>query len=160
MNKGRKQTPEHSRKIVEARRRNNPAWHSETSKARMATTMRTIALERYKAGLKNFGFQKGNKINYKGGRCVTKNGYIEIYSPEHPDVQKRQRKYILEHKLVMEKHLGRYLTAGENVHHLNGVRDDNRIENLELWIKPQPIGMRAQDAVIWAEEILKKYKDI
>jgi len=61
------------------------------------------------------------------------------------------------HRIVMEAHLGRELLPGENVHHLNGVRDDNRIENLELWDKPQPYGIRATDALAWAREIIELY---
>jgi hypothetical protein len=85
-------------------------------------------------------------------------GYMMVRAAGHPRADKAR--YVFEHVLVMEEMLGRYLLPGENVHHRNGIRDDNRPENLELWTRPQPAGIRASDAVAWAREILARYEGI
>jgi hypothetical protein len=67
--------------------------------------------------------------NWRGGRPWCSSGYILILSPDHP--HQNCRGYVLEHRLVMEAHLGRTLLPTEVVHHINGIVDDNRIENLQ-----------------------------
>ncbi len=86
---------------------------------------------------------------WKGGKTINSDGYIQIYQGGG--------KYAMEHRLIMEKHLGRLLSADENVHHMNGQKDDNRIENLELWCRSQPAGQRITDLVEWARKILSRY---
>ena len=83
--------------------------------------------------------------NWHGGRCKLARGYIDVWCPDHPSRANTKKPYVLEHRLVMEKVLGRYLLSNEQVHHKNGIRDDNRIENLELWSIQQPPGQRANE---------------
>lgn len=75
------------------------------------------------------------KKSKKGGRISVRSGYIYVYSPDHPISKSRVTKYIPEHRLIMESHLGRVLDSNEIVHHKNGVKDDNRIENLEIVLR-------------------------
>ncbi len=66
---------------------------------------------------------------WKGGRFIIE-GYVYVYAPNHP--KKTLGRYVREHRLVMEKKLGRYLEDWEVVHHINGIKNDNRLENLQL----------------------------
>lgn len=67
---------------------------------------------------------------WKGGRCIV-NGYVWVHSPGHPHA--KHQGYVLEHRLVMEKKLGRYLLPSEVVHHENDDTQDNRPDNLQLY---------------------------
>lgn len=85
-----------------------------------------------KAGLKK-SFPDGRKgeksSNWQGGRYVIKSGYVRIYAPDHPDAKNGS---VFEHRLVMEQKLGRYLERNEIVHHIDGNKQNNHPDNLEL----------------------------
>lgn len=81
-----------------------------------------------------------NNVNKKGYRIITVNG-----------------KPVSEHRYIMSLHLNRPLLPHETVHHINGDKLDNRIENLELWSSSHPSGQRVADKLAWAKEILALY---
>ena len=74
-------------------------------------------------------------------------GYLKELAKGHPYADSYG--YVMQHRLVMERHLGRTLGPKERVHHKNGIRDDNRLENLELWNvdHKDPAGVRAIDQI-------------
>lgn len=98
--------------------------------------------------------RKGNlNSNWKGGKWKSKDGYVNV-----PLGLKYEDGYIAEHRLVMQKFLGRELQYKETVHHKNGIRHDNRLENLELWSSHHPSGQRVSDLIQHAKEVLRCYE--
>ena len=84
-----------------------------------------------KISLSKIGKKGELSPGWKGGRSKDFHGYIIVHSPNHPN--KNNKGYIREHRLVMEKHLGRYLTKKEIVHHEDEDRSNNKLENLKLF---------------------------
>ena len=93
-----------------------------------------------------------NSPVWRGGRRKNKAGYIEILDAVGSD------KYVPEHRKIMSEHLGRPLFADETVHHKNGIRDDNRLENLELKASSHGKGQSIPDLIAWAKEIIHRYE--
>lgn len=98
----------------------------------------------------------------RGGRVVDAKGYVLVRLPkDHPYLERSKNAagcaYLQEHRYVMAQHLGRALLPNENVHHINGDKGDNRLANLELWVRSQPSGQRVQDRVADALDMLHRY---
>lgn len=114
---------------------------------------------------KNLRIKKGLPVDTprmsapKGSGHICKKGYRHIHIKGHPHCRGKTNA-VLEHTAVMCEYLGRPLNKGESVHHKNGIRHDNRIENLELWKRGQPSGQRVSDKIEWCLNFLKQYGEI
>ena len=97
------------------------------------------------------GDRRPSKRSPIGSLRLTPQGYVDI---------KADSGWKRRHRFVMEQHIGRQLSKDNTVHHKNGVRTDNRIENLELWSSSQPSGQRVVDKLTWARELIATYGDL
>ena len=97
------------------------------------------------------------KRRQNGAGHIERGGYVRLRASWHPNANSNG--YVYEHIYIMSEMLGRPLLPNERVHHKNGVRSDNRPENLELWaLFDQPAGQRVDDLVAWAHEIIDRYE--
>jgi hypothetical protein len=105
--------------------------------------------------VKRFGDPSITLRPARGERFIDSRGYAQVRIPDHPAAT---RGWVLEHRAVMEENVGRLLLPTESVHHVNGVRDDNRIENLELWSSIHPAGQRVSELLDWAHDLIALYE--
>lgn len=153
-------------KILE-RRRTDPVFRAIRNKREMERRQRkrnTDPVFRQKHNdEEKLRYRKKNGINSdedlkcapKGSGTITSYGYRQIIRHEHPNSRKNGQ--IFEHVFVMSEYLGRPLVKPETVHHKNGIKHDNRIENLELWSGSHPYGQRVDDKIKWCKEFLDIY---
>jgi hypothetical protein len=118
---------------------------------------RSLCQTHYRRQLKHGHPVADAPIRAVTGDGFVKHGYFQVPVPPELRHLTNGETNVFEHRLVMALHLGRPLAPDENVHHRNGDRLDNRIENLELWSTSQPRGQRVADKVDYALGILRRY---
>ncbi len=156
-----------SKKVHMDRRKNDPIfkekWRKSENERRRRKRANDIFLRLAQNEKEKEKYRKKHDIRsdadlkraVKGSGTITKHGYRQIAKKNHPNSNRHG--VIFEHVLVMSEYLGRPLKEKERVHHKNGIRHDNRIENLELWTHSHPYGQRVEDKIEWCKEFLELY---
>jgi len=137
VHKGKKFSEETKTRMSNSNKGNTPWNKGKSGYCSEATLQRMSKAKKewYKTNdsyFKGKHFKGENSYNWKGGKRINSSGYVLIYKPEHPF--STNKGYVLEHRLIVEKHIGRYLSSEENTHHRNEIRDDNRSENLMAFV--------------------------
>lgn len=144
-----------SKHLQEEKRREKgiPLWHSrgicKIENCMHPQHARGYCSNHYQIEKRNGNIQFRKRAPNGSGTICNIHGYRSI------SVNGKQ---VLEHRYMMEQYLGRKLMRGENVHHKNGIKIDNKLENLELWTTSQPAGQRVKDKIAWAKELLRLYE--
>jgi HNH endonuclease len=150
--KRRKYDPIYKEKWLKGERERKKRKRLKDNEYRLRKNL--IEKERYRKKNRIFS-DEDLKCAPKGSGTLTRHGYRQIMMKNHPN--SRRGGSMFEHVFVMAQYLGRSLRKGETVHHKNGIKNDNRIENLELWSGSHPYGQRIEDKIQWCKEFLEIY---
>ena len=138
---------------------------SDKVKDKSDSELKRMALDKFvNKYSRDFSLKKLNRWEDREPISGHKNGYVIVnprvdwdWIKNNPYRGLNNKRYVFEHRYIMEKHLGRYLKPREEVHHKNTIRDDNRLENLELWDTSHPKGGRVIDKIKWAKGFLESH---